>query len=63
MDERNSTLAALGNVSIPVNDILTLVPGIGFILKAMLRALPSGKVTFSLGQTDAPLDNFGRVSG
>lgn len=46
------TLAALGNVAIPVSDILTLVPGIGFVLKALLGALPGRKVTFSLGQTD-----------
>jgi hypothetical protein len=57
------TLAAVGNVSIPVSDILALVPGIGFVLRAVLTALPGGKVNFNLGQTDIHIPVLRDTSG
>jgi hypothetical protein len=46
------TLAAVGNVTIPVADILALVPTVGPILKLLLNALPGQKVSFNLSHTD-----------
>jgi hypothetical protein len=43
------TLEAIGKVTIPVNEILAHVPGIGFVLKALLSALPGAKVSFVIG--------------
>jgi hypothetical protein len=46
------TLAAVGNVTVPVADILALVPTVGPILKLLLKALPGQKVSFNLSHTD-----------
>lgn len=49
------SLTAISRVTIPVSDILTLVPGIGGILRILLSALPGQKVSFALGQVDVDI--------
>jgi len=45
------TLAATGRITIPVTDILALVPGIGGLLRLLLSALPGKQISFTLGST------------
>jgi hypothetical protein len=56
------TLTGLGKVTIPVSDILALVPGVGIVLKVLLQALPGNQVTFALGQVDVDIPVH-RVAG
>lgn len=49
------SLTAISRITIPVSDILTLVPGIGVILRTLLSALPGQKVSFALGQVDVDI--------
>jgi hypothetical protein len=46
------TWTAGSYLSIPVSDILTLVPGIGRALRILLSALPGQRVSFGLGQVE-----------
>jgi hypothetical protein len=56
------TLSALGKVTIPVSDILALVPGIGGFLRVLLSALPGKQVGFTLGTVNVEIPVH-RVSG
>ena len=49
------SLSALGKITVPVADVVSLVPGVGGILRILLNALPGQRVTFALGQVDVDI--------